>query len=153
VDWKDATSKLTELYVIGSSQEPLRQREKKLGCTGVLVAHLAPMQGSLSQSESSCRLHGASDTRTWYDRAMPEISRNKPITRVETLGGTRLRLTFGCDESREVDITQLVPFDGVFEALQDPAFFRRVSVNEGLGTIVWPNGPDLCPDVLYEHSR
>jgi len=75
---------------------------------------------------------------------------NKDITAVESLGGTRLRLTFEGDERREVDIGQIVPFDGIFEPLHDPSFFRRVAVNPDVGTIVWPNGADLCPDVLYD---
>ena len=37
--------------------------------------------------------------------------------------------------------------DPVFEPLKDPAFFRRFFL-EG-GTVVWPNGADLDPDVLY----
>ncbi len=30
----------------------------------------------------------------------------------------------------------------------DPALFRSVRVDAELGTIVWPNGADLDPDVL-----
>jgi len=78
---------------------------------------------------------------------------NKDVTGVECLDGTRLRLTFEGDERREVDVSQLVPFDGVFEPLKDPSFFRQVTVNPDVGTIVWPNGADICPDVLYERSR
>jgi hypothetical protein len=75
---------------------------------------------------------------------------NKDVIDAEQLGGYRLRLTFEGGERREVDIAQLVPFDGVFEPLNDPAYFRQVTVNPDIGTIVWPNGADLCPDVLYE---
>ena len=39
---------------------------------------------------------------------------------------------------------------GVFQALQDPDFFAQVSVDPEAGTLVWPNGVDLDPDVLYE---
>ncbi|MBI3809853.1 MAG: DUF2442 domain-containing protein, partial [Nitrospirae bacterium] len=35
----------------------------------------------------------------------------------------------------------------VFEPIRnDPAFFQAVRVEAG--TVVWPNGADLCPDVL-----
>ena len=44
----------------------------------------------------------------------------------------------------------IVGRNGVFAALQDPEFFARVSVDSDAGTIVWPNGADLDPDVLYE---
>ena len=47
----------------------------------------------------------------------------------------------------------LVPFDGVFEPLASLDYFRQVHVEPDIGTIVWPNGADLCPDVLYESSR
>ena len=74
----------------------------------------------------------------------------RDIVRVECLEGCRLLLNFEGGEERIVDVARLVPFDGVFAALSDPAFFRRVEVNADLGTIMWPNGADLCPDVLYE---
>ena len=75
------------------------------------------------------------------------------VTTVECLGERRLLLTFDNDERREVDIAALIPFDGVFEPLKDPAYFRQVRVEPDVGTIVWPNGADLCPDVLYENSH
>ena len=77
---------------------------------------------------------------------------NKDVTHVECLGGTRLRLAFEGDERRDVDVRELVAFDGVFEPLNDPSFFRQVTVNPDVGTIVWPNGADICPDVLYDES-
>ena len=42
---------------------------------------------------------------------------------------------------------------GVFAPLQDPAFFARVTVDIEAGTVVWPNGVDLDPDMLYEAAR
>ena len=39
---------------------------------------------------------------------------------------------------------------GVFAALRDPSVFAAVTVDSDAGTIVWPNGADLDPDVLYE---
>ncbi|MFM7192421.1 MAG: DUF2442 domain-containing protein [Microcystaceae cyanobacterium] len=40
-------------------------------------------------------------------------------------------------------------FTGVFEPLKNPEYFAQVKVNPELGTIQWPNGADLDPDVLY----
>ncbi len=42
---------------------------------------------------------------------------------------------------------------GIFAALQDPDFFAQVRVDAEAGTIVWPNGADLDPDVLYEAAH
>lgn len=78
---------------------------------------------------------------------------NKDITEVRYLGGYQLGLTFEGGEQRDVDVSELVPFEGVFEPLREAAFFGRVAVNSELGTVVWPNGADLCPDVLYERGR
>lgn len=33
--------------------------------------------------------------------------------------------------------------------MQDMEFFKQVRVDPEAGTIVWPNGVDFCPDVLY----
>jgi hypothetical protein len=76
----------------------------------------------------------------------------KDVIGVEPVGNSRLRLVFEDGERREIDVAALVPFDGVFEPLRDPGFFRQVRVNPDVGTIVWPNGADVCPDVLYEKS-
>ncbi len=76
----------------------------------------------------------------------------KDIISVQCLAGSRLMLTFEGNEDREIDISEFVPFRGVFEPLRDSAYFNQVQVNPEIGTIVWPNGADLCPDVLYEKS-
>lgn len=49
----------------------------------------------------------------------------------------------------EIDMADLVSFDGVFAPLRDERRFAEVQVNVDLGTINWPRGPDLDPDVLY----
>ena len=41
---------------------------------------------------------------------------------------------------------------GVFEPLQSVHFFAQVSVDREAGTLVWPNGVDFCPDVLYAEA-
>ena len=63
--------------------------------------------------------------------------------------GHRLFLRFEDGVSGEVALSDRVPFEGIFAALRDPAEFARMRVNPELGTVVWPNGADLDPDVLY----
>jgi len=71
------------------------------------------------------------------------------VRSVEVLGGFRVRLVFNTDEIREVDLDPLLR-GPIFHALrQDPGLFRRVRVDDELGTIAWENGADLDPDVLY----
>ena len=41
---------------------------------------------------------------------------------------------------------------GVFEPLQSVDYFAQVSVDREAGTLVWPNGVDFCPDVLYAEA-
>jgi len=71
----------------------------------------------------------------------------KDIVAVQALPGHRLHLRF--EDGREGNVALPVPFEGVFAPLRDPEVFAAVRVNPDLGTIVWPNGADLDPDVLY----
>ncbi len=58
----------------------------------------------------------------------------------------RLRLTLTNGSIVERDITDLLT-GPMFETIRkDPLAFRQVKVESG--TVVWPNGVDLCPDVL-----
>jgi hypothetical protein len=41
----------------------------------------------------------------------------------------------------------------VFEPLRDPAEFRKLRLDEELGTVVWPNGADFAPEFLYHGLR
>ncbi len=72
------------------------------------------------------------------------------VVEVVALEPYRLRLRFGDGLAGEVDVEKLVRFDGIFEALRDPAFFSAVRVAPELGTIVWPNGADLDPVALHD---
>jgi hypothetical protein len=63
-----------------------------------------------------------------------------------------LELTFADGTSGIVDFDPwIIGKGGVFTMLEDKAYFARVSVNDDIGTIVWPNGADFDPDVLYSH--
>lgn len=70
------------------------------------------------------------------------------VVNVEPLGDYRLRLTFSDGLVRESDFAGVLE-GKVFEPLKTPTTFSEVSVDEVAGTIVWPNGVDLDPDVLH----
>ena len=71
------------------------------------------------------------------------------VVSVEQTGPYRLRLRFDDGAVGEIDVRSTTGFEGVFEPLNDPAFFSQVRVDEDAGTIVWPNGADLDPLVLH----
>jgi hypothetical protein len=67
----------------------------------------------------------------------------KDVVAVGCLGPCRLRLIFEGGVSGEVGVARLVPFEGVFAALRDPASFRAARVESEAGTVAWPSGADL----------
>jgi Protein of unknown function (DUF2442) len=73
------------------------------------------------------------------------------ITQVDVPAPGHLTLTFTDGSRGTIDLGPWVRGKrGVFAALQDSAFFAQVRVDPEAGTVVWPNGADLDPDVLYE---
>jgi hypothetical protein len=81
----------------------------------------------------------------------PEWPQKPPrVVAVRPLGAHRLELTFDEGTVGVVDFNDwLIGAGGVFAPLADEAFFRQVRLCPEGGTIEWPNGLDLCPDVLY----
>jgi len=73
----------------------------------------------------------------------------KDIVAAEALGDYRLHLRFEDGVEGVVDLAPHLSFLGIFEPLRDAAYFAQVRVDAELGTVVWPNGADLDPDVLY----
>lgn len=72
------------------------------------------------------------------------------IRTVEALSGLRVRLGFTDGSEGEVDLAEHM-WGPIFEpVVRDRRMFEAVSVDAEAGTIVWPNGADMDPDVLYE---
>ena len=45
---------------------------------------------------------------------------------------------------------EIISLDGeMIRPLQDVAYFAKVRVNPEVGVLEWPNGYDICPDILY----
>lgn len=73
----------------------------------------------------------------------------KDVVQVRPLDGYRLYLRFEDEVEGSVDIAELIEFTGVFAPLLERDYFVQVRADLELGTICWPNGADLDPDVLY----
>jgi hypothetical protein len=68
------------------------------------------------------------------------------IRKAEPLQDFRLRLTLTDGSTIERDISRLL-VGPVFDKIRkERSLFDQVRVESG--TVVWPNGADLCPDVL-----
>jgi hypothetical protein len=42
---------------------------------------------------------------------------------------------------------------GVLAPLNHSAYFAEVSVDPEAGTVIWPDGIDLAPELLYEQAK
>lgn len=74
------------------------------------------------------------------------------VKSVSSLKNFHLLLEFEDGNYRVVDFRPFLKNEGLMADLIKPEFFTQVSVDRDIKTIVWPNGIDVCPDVLYENS-
>ena len=71
------------------------------------------------------------------------------VTTVVPMEGYRLRIGFTDGTERVVNVERFLR-GPVFEGIrQDRGAFEAVTVDPELQTVVWPNGADIDPDVLY----
>lgn len=77
------------------------------------------------------------------------MSVNPRVSEVTVLERKWLNLHFDNGERGTYDCSGLLEF-GVFQKLQDEAYFRQARVLHG--TVVWPHEQDICPDTLYVDS-
>ena len=65
-------------------------------------------------------------------------------------GDLRLRLKFENGLIATVDFAHhLKGKTGLCAEIQNPNYFKQVKIDSDLHTIVWPNGYDIDPEVLY----
>jgi hypothetical protein len=78
---------------------------------------------------------------------MAKLGKRIKIIEAEPQQNFKMLLTFENGERKVVDLEPLL-HGPVFEPiLENPSLFQDVTI-EG-GTITWPNGADIDPDVLY----
>jgi hypothetical protein len=60
-----------------------------------------------------------------------------------------MRLLFNDGLVRDVQYVPGQVTGSMIAPLEDPDYFAQVSVDAETGTVVWPNGLDLAPEVLH----
>ena len=76
------------------------------------------------------------------------------ITGVEVRAHFVLALTFADGSHGVVELGPSMRSQGnMYTPLQDPDYFAQVRVDPESGTIVWPNGVELDPDLLYHQAH
>ena len=71
------------------------------------------------------------------------------VTSVVIINRRTVRLGFADGSVRVVDLTPFLWGPALERLATDDALFGAVAVDPVAGTIVWPNGADLDPDVLH----
>lgn len=61
----------------------------------------------------------------------------------------RIELTFDDGQSGMVDFLPIIQRGGIFKDLANIEFFKKFTVNEELGTLVWGDEIDIAPETLY----
>ncbi|MHB1652071.1 MAG: DUF2442 domain-containing protein [Desulfitobacteriaceae bacterium] len=74
---------------------------------------------------------------------------NPRVIDVKPGGNYTIILKFDNDEIRVFDVSPYLDYPFFLE-LKDEELFN--TVRSTLGTVVWKNGQDFCPDTLYEES-
>ena len=75
------------------------------------------------------------------------------VTDVSLMENRKLQLTFADGLQAVINMDEIIrSYTGIFTQLQEYDYFRQVRVSSDLGTIVWPNDADVCPDVLYSFA-
>ena len=74
------------------------------------------------------------------------------VTDAHSEGESRLRLRFDDGTAGVIDLESRL-WGPMFESLRDPDVFARVRVDPEAGTVVWPNGADLSPEMLYREVK
>ena len=70
------------------------------------------------------------------------------VEEVEVLRNYTLRIRFNDQRENEIDLEPVLRGE-LYAPLKDKELFDQVTVDAEVGTIVWPNGADYDPNMLY----
>jgi len=75
------------------------------------------------------------------------------VSGVRHINDYELEISFSDGTVASLDFRKrIVGRGGVFVSLENINVFAQVAVDRESGTLVWPNGVDFCPDVLYAEA-
>ena len=84
---------------------------------------------------------------------MPKMKDANMFPRVDNpthVPGHQHEQTYADGERAEVDLGDMIAGGGgLLAELENVEVFAKVHVDREAGTVVWPNGVDFCPVVLY----
>lgn len=73
------------------------------------------------------------------------------IKKVKYISDYKLKILFNDNKTKVVDLEDMVQSaKGVFLPLKKLDYFKKVTLDDCQLSICWPNGADICPDLLYE---
>lgn len=73
------------------------------------------------------------------------------VKTIEYIKDYKLKLVFSDKTVKVVDLEDLIKkSSGIFLPLRDLDYFKHVTLDDCQLSICWPNGADICPDVLYK---
>lgn len=80
---------------------------------------------------------------------MSNLNRTPEVAGVAVVRPHVMRLLFRDGVVRDVQYVPGKASGSLLEPLADPSYFAQVRVDSEAGTVVWPNGLDLAPEVLH----
>jgi hypothetical protein len=84
------------------------------------------------------------------ERSSMSEDRMVRVRAVTPLTGFRVKLSFTDGSEKEIDLEPYLRGPIFDQIRHDQETFRAVRVDARSGTIVWENGADIDPDVLYQ---
>ena len=74
---------------------------------------------------------------------------NKNVIAAKPLPDRQLQLVFEDGLQATIHLDKIIKHRSGVSTLLLEDVFQQVQLPEELGTVIWPNGTDICPDVLY----
>lgn len=113
----------------------------------VVIADGKGFAGSLPRTALRLK-HPLPSYRSWAFGSVVPVNRPARIVHVEYLGELTIGLSFDDGLRRELDLEPML-HGGALDELRDPERFAEVGLDDVAGTVCWPTGLDLDPDVLH----